>query len=350
MIILLFAYFFVVLWGGWQRTNKSGTDYLSIENTTAVKGIFIYMVFYSHFNSYIHLENNVWNNLYYTFFMHVGQAMVAMFLFYSGYGVMESIKKKGQDYVLSLPTKRFLKTLINFDIAVFIYLIIGIILGRDFSFNQIILSFTGWESLGNSNWYIFVILLLYVLTYMVFVIFPKKSNIISVIILTVVVTTLIIITKLYDIKDVWWYDTALCYILGMWYSLFKRNIEKVVNYNLLTWGIFFIITLAVYIISRELGMASTIVNLAFTVFFVILTMRITFNNKLLKWGGEHLFEIYILQRIPMILFKEIGLQNYNIYLYFIVCLFVTIILSILFKLLTNLIWQKSTDKQLVLRA
>ena len=47
--------------------------------------------------------------------------MVTMFLFYSGYGVFESIKKKKEKYINTIPKRRFLKTLINFAIFYIFY-------------------------------------------------------------------------------------------------------------------------------------------------------------------------------------------------------------------------------------
>lgn len=43
-----------------------------------------------------------------------------VFLFYSGYGIMESIKNKGEKYISTVPKKRILNVLVNFDIAVLI--------------------------------------------------------------------------------------------------------------------------------------------------------------------------------------------------------------------------------------
>lgn len=81
---------------------------------------------------------------------------------------MESIFKKGQAYVESFPRRRLLPTLLNFDVAVAAFLLLNVVLGIKHSKHDIILAFTGWTSLGNSNWYIFVILLCYLCTYIGF--------------------------------------------------------------------------------------------------------------------------------------------------------------------------------------
>lgn len=148
-------------------------DYLSFDTTNAVKGIFITLVFIKHVTPYIINSGYVFDDtnigrLFLFINARVGQWIVAMFLFYSGYGVMESIKKKGRDYVTSIPCKRVLTTLVNFDIAVALFAVIAIVLHKNYSLKEYLLSFTGWETVGNSNWYIFIIMLCYLIAFVSF--------------------------------------------------------------------------------------------------------------------------------------------------------------------------------------
>ena len=120
-IILLIFILFVLLTCRYANYNEK---YLSKDQTDAVKGIFIFIVFLSHFLSYQPiLSNGIIDKYGVLFPKKLGQLMVTLFLFYSGYGLMESAIKKGKNYINKLPTKRILKTLINFDIVVIIYMI-----------------------------------------------------------------------------------------------------------------------------------------------------------------------------------------------------------------------------------
>lgn len=324
---------------------KGTADYLAIENTNCVKGIFILMVFLSHFNSYIGLTGR-YDEIYLRIFSTIGQAMVTMFMFYSGYGIMESIKKKGDSYVSSIPFKRVLGTLFRFDLAIALFLILALITSRPMTAKNVLLSLIGWESLGNSNWYIFVILVLYVITFIAFKIFGTKKLFLSASVTTVLVAGVVMATMIYEIKESWWYDTALCFAVGLLYSLFKDTIVKMVNKNIVLWFVFTTVFGAAFYTLRPRCIVFQIIsNICFTLFFVILTMRITFNNKALKWCGEHLFEIYILQRIPMIVFQRVTSIQSNIYLYFALCLAVTVIMTIGFKYAADLVWNKLTSKK-----
>ena len=200
MLIILLIYFALVLFK--SKFNFKGTaDYLAIENTNCVKGVFILMVFLSHFNSYIEL-NGRFDSIYIKFFWTISQAMVTMFLFYSGYGIMEAIKKKGESYVSALPFKRVLATLFRFDVAIILFFVVGLIAKRPMSFKNVLLSLIGWDSIGNSNWYIFVILLLYSVTYIVFKLFGTRNLLIPTAVTSFLIFALVIATAFFKIRPI----------------------------------------------------------------------------------------------------------------------------------------------------
>lgn len=78
--------------------------------------------------------------------------------------------------------------------------------------------------------------------------------------------------------------------------------------------------------------------LSFSVLIVLLTMTISVDNKFLRFCGAHLFAIYILQRIPMILFKSFGMADYNTFLYVLCCFVFTLIVIWPFEQAINRLW------------
>lgn len=106
-----------------------------------------------------------YSRIYYEFQGFLGQLVVTTFLFYSGYGIFVSILKKGKDYVDQLPVK-ILELLSAFAVTIVVFWLVGLITGADYGLSRTLLSFIGWKSIGNSNWYMFDILLLYALTYL----------------------------------------------------------------------------------------------------------------------------------------------------------------------------------------
>ena len=92
------------------------------------------------------------------------QLPAVVFLFHSGYGVMESIKAKGRGYIASFPRKRMLATLLNFDAGVACFIVAGLALGTKITVAHGALAQTGWTSAGVPDWYMFVILCCYGMT------------------------------------------------------------------------------------------------------------------------------------------------------------------------------------------
>ena len=84
--------------------------------TESIKGIFIIIVFYSHILPFLEEAGVEYSPVLdipsNTLIHRIGQLMVVMFLFYSGYGVMESIMKKGNEYVRAIPVKRVLPAVV----------------------------------------------------------------------------------------------------------------------------------------------------------------------------------------------------------------------------------------------
>lgn len=292
--------------------------YLAPDRTTSIKGIFILLVFLSHANNYLldfpAYAENVLNGPYIDLQAHLGQGVVVMFLFYSGYGVMESVQKKGLPYIHAIPRQRIFRTLLHFDAAVLLYLLLELSLGtlKRKSLPTILLAFTGWTSLGNSNWYIFAVLMLYLFTFIAFCRFAE--NPVRALWLVTGFTT-VYIAVLVFLKDAWWFDTVLLYPIGMWYSFGKARIEgflcgKAYRFWLVFSAVFVAMVVSHLLRANYLCYELWLITLA--LFIVLLTMKVEIGNPVLNFFGKHLFEIYILMRIPMLILLALGVtQTYS---------------------------------------
>ncbi len=314
------------------------TDYLSFDTTNAIKGIFILLVFIKHATPYIFNSGYIyegWSGKVFHFIDgHVGQWIVAMFLFYSGYGIMESIAKKGQAYIAAIPRKRLLTVLINFDIAVLAFIVVGLLCGNTYTPLHYILSFTGWESVGNSNWYIFVILLCYAITYLSFSNTYIHTHFKKwVLCFSLLITSVIILSYL---KQEYWYDTMLCFGVGMLYSILKEKLEPTIQkYYWGILGLLIILLIAVgHIPLHAKGLVYNSFHIIFCLLIITISMKVKINNKALIWCGNNLFPLYIYQRIPMIVLSTIGgggwISTYPV-LYTVACLIITLTITYLYK-------------------
>lgn len=324
------------------KANEFNTDYISRDATNNIKGIFVILILFSHAKGYIQLDG-VYDSMYSAVQNHLNQMVVAMFLFYSGYGIMEQIKKREFAYIQSIPTKRFPNLLLNFDIAVCFYIILYLALGKRLTFSQILQGLTAWNGIGNSSWYIFVTFVLYIITCLSFFFIKWSDKKIFKLLGTVILTALSIIfisILMHDTpKERFWYNTAILYALGFWYSLFKDSIEKWLMRNDILYFTVLALLTAVYIFTYlhrwDRFFIYEIWAVLFTLGVVLITMKVKIESNLLKWFGEHIFSIYILQRIPMIIFTELGIAARHKYIFIIISIAATIPFAAMFDHLTG---------------
>ena len=317
-------------------------SYCSVSQTRSIKGIFAITVFFSHFCSYVHLES--WYDLplrfYCSFF---GQLMVAPFFFYSGYGIFESIKTKGHGYIKTFPKNRILKTLLHFDFAVCLFLLLDLLIGERVSISRFVLALTGWDSIGNSNWFVFAILCAYASAFAGMFLYRKNLSLSLLLVTALLLVYVVIISRF---KGLAWFDTILAFPLGCLLSLHKAKFESILQGKRIApigalIGIFILLATQSGLLATQSGnilhgfIKSQIALLAFLFVLVFLSLHIRLESRILNWFGTQVFGIYILQRIPMNLFSFLHLSEYNMYLFFVLCFASTLVLSSLFSRWNN---------------
>lgn len=298
------------------RTCKTGfyQDYLGKEQCNAIKGIFILLVFLGH--AIVEVKTcgftaSGWiNRSAFDFFKEMGQLVVAMFLFYSGYGVMKSLMMKGESYLETYPKSRMMTTLVNFDIAVCCFILLNILLGRKMRLSQIALSFIGWDSVGNSNWYIFIILCCYLLYYLIFRV-VRSHYAVGALMLGVIL--FIGMLCLYGVKNHVWYDTVLVFPAGVLFALYAERIEPLIQkhyvLSLLVLLTAFLVLRNIFFIHPLHGLTHNIKSIVFSILIVSVTMKVHIGNKWLYWCGFSLFPLYTYIRGCRCMLSEVGSEK-----------------------------------------
>ena len=354
------AVFVLLLWG--MRLEKGGfrEDFLGKAQCDAIKGLSIAYVFAAHIVPYmkgggyelVHSGDICWKAVT----RCTGQLCVVMFLFYSGYGVMESFKKKGLAYARSMPLRRIGATLLNFDVAVLAFLALGLALGKRFSLKRILLSFTGWESIGNSNWYIFVILLCYAAAWAVFSLRGAKAVAGKKLPcwLCIGAVCAAFSFALSFCKTSNWYQTTMAFPFGVMVSERRDAFVSFAkrHYRPLLAGaaaLFLALDVATVVFRSALGVRPlatlffyNALSIVFAVLVVLVTMKVKIGNAALLWLGANLFPIYIYQRIPMWGFARMMSGGRNIALYIVFCAAATLAIAWLYRF-----WRISFSKSVV---
>ena len=327
-------------------------DYISVERSNAIKGIFILMIFMSHYAGYTTMEGFL-DETYWTVRIHFGQGVVAMYMFYSGYGILESIKKKGFDYVAGIPRNRILKVWLSMVTAIIVFLIMDWFIGYKYSLPHILLATIGYTNVNNSSWYIFAILILYVIAFLGFLIIKKGNTELNRFIGIAILLVLTAAAEYIQLKmgrEPYSWNTMCLFPAGMCYSFFREKIEKVVLKNSVTYVIAFALVLAAYIYmyyhrSSHKGFAVWLALL--TALILLITMKVSFKNKILEWCGKNLFWLYILQRLPMKLLDHVGLVASHKYIAFVIVIGATFLMTPVFDRfnLANLILERNKQER-----
>ncbi len=342
---IIFTVFVAVFFIGARFHFKDINDeYMSRRQTQCINGFFVLIVFIQHFKSYIKLGDY---DMTYNYIANwSGQLLVVPFLFFSGYGIMLSISKKGKPYVNTILTKRFPKIWIHFALAIVLFIITNLILGKTYPPIRLMLTFLGWDGIGNSNWYIFDTLVLYILTFFSFR-FVGNNRRLGLFIMSLLTSAFVITMS--QFKPGYWYNTVIAYLMGMIFSTIEPSFKKVMSSGILNHIIF--TTFGIIIISLAVNDKARLTSyevfvLAGIVLLLALSLKVRFGNPILEFLGKYVFEIYILQRIPMMLLKSYIPQKY---IYFAVCLVITVILAFLFRFIEKPV-DKLIDGQLFKKA
>lgn len=348
MILFYIAFFILCLYKIQINRTSFFDDVLSKDRCNAIKGLFILFVFIRHILQYIeksgYIVSSFWDKPLLLIDHKLGQLIVVMFLFYSGYGVMESILKKKDSYILSMPKNRILPTFINFAVAVSVFAIADLILGKVLTIPTYLQALIGWISIGNSNWYIFVIILCYIITFISFFIFRERNLSLHLRGLFILILSLCSIFILSHYQKPHWYNTILAFSFGIFFSIHKQKFDFLIRNHykkiLLTLFISFIALKAIQ--CDFLYLKYNLTACIFAMLIVVLSYKIKIENHPLKWLGMNLFPLYIYQRLPMMILYSINNGEFvksHAYIYMALCLLFTITTAYLFHF-----WQYTPKK------
>ena len=318
--------------------NQYYADYMGLKYTNSIKGIFVWIIFMQHYRNYY--TKNI-KYIYHRILNNLGQKMVSLFLFYSGYGIFESFKKKGIEYIKTLP-KKALVLYIKFNLILLIFFLNNIILNNKITLKKYILSMIFISDIGNSNWFAFTIIFFYIYCFISFR--PIKNS--NYILIGIVLITIICIihfhlvyqyfypNKLYSI------DNTFCFLFGFYYSFLKKYIDEIIMENdCFYYSILTLFTSLYYYFNQKINNIYNllIVNSIFSLIIVFISMKIRISNEFLLFLNSHSYSIYLLQRVIMIFIIKKKFFEKNEFIRFFIEFFAVLTLSSIFDKYTLII-------------
>ncbi|MBQ8306763.1 MAG: hypothetical protein IJX90_11175 [Blautia sp.] len=217
----------------------------------------------------------------------------------------------------------------NFDIAVILFLVANSLLAIHYSGWEIAGSFIGITGIGNSNWYIFTILVMYLVSYLAAVALKDNYKAIAMAV-TVCSVAYVVIAQITGLPSRF-VSTVVTYALGMWIAVYKDELERLLKKKSL---ISLLVIVIPILLTYKLRGNDFIMNLN-SCFFVLLVVwfmaHFETRSNILYFLGKHAFSIYILQRLPMLIisyfYTPAGVMNY---VFVAMCLLITVGFAVVF--------------------
>lgn len=293
--------------------------YLALGKTIAIRGMLALAILLCHtipkFNIYYknRLLTSIMDN-----FISIGYLSVCIFFLLSAYGLMQGIQNK-KDYLNGFIYKRLPKVIIPFVLINIIYILTRMILGERFSLLEIISSFFSVSIMPNA-WYVIVIIIFYLAFYFIF----KNNQYDRGKKILIIFTLLYIITViLFDFRN-WWYVSNLSFIVGIVLSAYFNKINAFVNKHYIK---IFIINFILFFITYKLSfiinfifnkhcleeVAMLLSSLFFSIIFILIIMKIEFNNKIINFYGEISFELYLIHGLFIKVLMKYNITNYIVF-------------------------------------
>ncbi len=342
MIIILVAVFLCIFIKIKFRKLDNIDSYLDRNQTTSIIGIFAVVIFFSHFFGYFDRSTlNQLDGIAAFTTSALGQLMVVPFMFFSGYGIFEQFKAKGEGYADKMPKNRLLKVYLMFIISWSLFLVLSFTLKSNYTLEQYLLSPIGVTAIGNSNWYVVIILVLYFSTYISIKVGGNQKA--ALIINVILCLFLIFVLQKFPVDSCWW-NTIPAYAFGLFYSYLKPHILKFYKkHKANRWillGISILLTVGFGILNSMYpsNIFFFLMDMSFSLIFACFLSLFIVGNKIVLTLGKYCFWIYITQRLPMKVFNSIPQVKQYIYVYFILCVVSTALLAFAMEKLFNLIW------------
>ena len=311
-------------------TNDFRSDYMSLKQAKNIQAICIILVIFHHMSLKL-CDPNAVPAEYIRHglepFMYIGYLLVAVFFFYSGYGLYISLQQK-ENYLGDFFFKRLTPILIVHVLVNFLFMVISNSQDISISFQSPFTLF-GPNTNNPYSWYIYTIIICYFLYYMGFKYIKKENWAIALIIAGL---TAYIIFCNYWLYGGWWYNTVLIFPFGIIYakneSAFQSRMTKyyrqflVVTSALAIIGFFGAEILSGVLIKSEYLFAYSLGQLGlallrtfdsgfFVLVIVLCLMKVKIENRILTRIGELTLEIYLVHGIYVQIFASEYLAGYN---------------------------------------
>lgn len=311
---LLFAVFFLLFL--YKIKFGVSDEFMSKDYTTYLRGICALAIMLRHIRITDFAPLNV--------FDYLGNPIVGIFFFLSGYGMLTRIKQTGIDnYMNGFILKRCVPLFVEYIFVWIFNFVCMFLVSGNFNFLKKIIT--------PYSWFIIMIEVLYIVFYIGYKLF--KDNLKRLIIfVTISELALIIALSVFGVGECW-YLSLLCFSGGMIYSVVNLNKKKTLPLIFGFGALAVVATGAEYVLSDKpkiIVLWALIYNvsvLSLAIVALSVGKYIRFKNPVFELCGKMSLEIYLLHGVFQYVFKEIKPIYNNSLLYGAMIILCTLLMS-----------------------
>lgn len=311
---LLFAVFFLLFL--YKIEFEVSDEFMSKDYTTYLRGICALAIMLRHIRITDFAPLNV--------FDYLGNPIVGIFFFLSGYGMLTRIKKCGIDnYMNGFILKRCVPLFVEYIFVWIFNFVCMFLVSGNFDFLK--------EIITPHSWFIIMIEVLYIVFYIGYKLF--KDNLKGLIIFVTIFELALIVALSAFGADEFWYLSLLCFSGGMIYSVVNLNKKRTLPLIFGFGALAVVATGAEYVLSDKpkiIVLWALIYNvsvLALAIVALSVGKYVRFKNPVFELCGKMSLEIYLLHGVFQFVFKEIKPIYNNSLLYGAMIILCTLLMS-----------------------
>lgn len=318
IIVLIIFIFFAMKYG-----KRQGENYLSIENSNALKGIFVILVVLHHLSLLVSIVDGALIFSFATGYLfplltRIGFLCVSIFFFLSGYGSYQQLCQKGEKYLDRYLVNKLVKIILPFIVVAAIYFGFDVLIyGLDKSLD-ILAGIVAGETIVSNGWYIIAILIIYFFFFVAFKFFKSfKYQIVALSLLTIAYMLTVILLGF----GAHWYQNCFLFVVGVIWKKYELPINNYIREKtwtkiaILLFAFLVIYSAYVFIVMRfdNLPFVSASFNLILSLVFVPLIMllitKVRIQTRYWVFLGSISLEIYILHGLAYKIIQLIELPS-----------------------------------------
>lgn len=262
-------------------------------------------------------------------FVPSGFYFVALFFFFSGYGLFKSVKTK-PDYLRGFLKKRILPILYTSYVVIFMYYAFRLIQGEPFSVTNLLIYLSQARLCNVNGWYVICLPIIYLGFYLAFK-FCKKENA-AVAVMWLIVTAYCLIGTFVDHNNwffcgEWWYNSVYGFMVGLFFAKYEEKfLTHLKKYYWLYLILSFVLIVPLYTASKLTTMfvsyyaenfdpthrvirrwicliSENLASFSFMFFMLLLNLKCKIGNKVLDFMGTITLEFYLVHGLFVELFS-----------------------------------------------